>query len=145
FRTHPQFSQEWNRWFCEQQIDLARRTADHVITVSEFSKDEIVRHIGIPPERITVVLEAADPRFRRIESTTMPARFAAAAPDGDFLLYVGSVEPRKNLLTLVRALARLRERRRVPPLLVAGGSGWKNSDVFAEIERLRLQSHVHLL
>jgi glycosyltransferase involved in cell wall biosynthesis len=140
FRTHPQFATDWNREFCERQIARAALRAERILTVSQFSKREIVQHVGIPADRIDVVLEAADPRFRILAGAQPPARVRAWLGTGRrFMLYAGSVEPRKNLITLVRALARLAD---APPLVIAGGSGWKNSDVLAEIERQGLAARV---
>jgi glycosyltransferase involved in cell wall biosynthesis len=143
FRVHPEFSTDWNRQFCETQFELARRRAERVIAVSAHGREELVRHAGIARERIDVVLEAADPRYRVVERVALPPRVRELLGGEErFTLFVGSVEPRKNLLTLVRAYARLRA---PPPLLIAGGSGWKNSDVFAEVDRLRLGGRVRFL
>ena len=59
FRVHPEFSTEANRVYCEQQWERATRYADRILTVSHFSKAEMVAHMGIAAERIDVVHEAA--------------------------------------------------------------------------------------
>jgi glycosyltransferase involved in cell wall biosynthesis len=141
FHTHPEFSTDWNRAFCAQQFELARRRAERIITPSQFSKQELVRHLGFAADTIDVVLEAADPRYRVVPDAAIPPRIAALlGEDQRFVLFVGSIEPRKNVVTLVRAWQKLRW---PPPLVVAGGSGWKNSDVFAEVQRLGLAERVH--
>lgn len=146
FLTHPEFATEENRRFCAEQLELARCNADAFITVSQHSKRELVQYGGVPAERITVVLEAADPRYRRDEAAVLPPRLRElVGGDGRFLLYVGSVEPRKNLITLVHAYARLRQRvRALPPLVIAGGSGWKNSSMHEAIASLDLVERVRL-
>ncbi len=143
FFAHPEFSTDENRRFCTDQIDEAKRRADLIVTVSEFSRQEIARYTGIPLARIRAIHEAADPRYRPLPHARVPARLAAAIGAEPFVLYVGSLEPRKNLLTLVQSYAELvREKTARGRLVIAGGSGWKNSDVFAAIERLHLQEHV---
>lgn len=146
FRVHPEFSTEANRVYCEQQFDRSVRLAHRFVTVSHFSKQELVRAMGVPAERIDVVHEAADPMCRQLPNAQVPARFQAQLGTAPFVLYVGSVEPRKNLATLVSAFADLQRRTRHPArLAIAGGSGWKNSAVFEAVERHGLQDKVHLL
>ncbi|HEX5054293.1 MAG TPA: glycosyltransferase family 1 protein [Planctomycetota bacterium] len=146
FRVHPEFSTEANRVYCEQQFDRTARLAHRVVTVSHFSRDEIVRAMGMARERIDVVHEAADPLFRHVPGTAVPARFRPQLGDRPFVLYVGSVEPRKNLATLVDAFAAVKRRSRHPAsLAIAGGSGWKNSAVHEAVDRHGLRDQVHLL
>jgi glycosyltransferase involved in cell wall biosynthesis len=85
------------------------RHADHLVTVSEYTKQCVVAHLGLPPEKISVVYSGVDhQRFRRLP---VPAdvRERYKLPEGHrYLLYVGSEDPRKNLVTVVRALAEVR-------------------------------------
>jgi glycosyltransferase involved in cell wall biosynthesis len=87
---------------------LARRTAAGFTTVSNAARQEIADYLHIPPERVHVVLEAADPVFAPVAD---PARRAAVraryglAPEGRLLVYVGGLAPHKNLLRLVEAFA----------------------------------------
>ena len=150
FRIHPEFTTEVNRAYCEEQFERATRLADKMVTVSHFSKAEMVKHMGVPEDWIRVTHEAADPMFRRIEDCPLPDRIRTGLRDlgrGDqdeFILYVGSVEPRKNLLTLIRAYDQIVEGGRpVPPLIIAGGTGWKNSAVYEEVDRRGLRDHVY--
>ncbi|MEO6595856.1 MAG: glycosyltransferase family 1 protein [Planctomycetota bacterium] len=146
FRVHPEFSTEANRVYCEQQFDRTVRLAHRVVTVSHFSKAELVRAMGLAADRIDVVHEAADPAFRHVPGTVLPARFQPQLRNKPFVLYVGSVEPRKNLATLVDAFAAMRRRSGHPAqLAIAGGSGWKNSSVFEAVDRHGLRDQVHLL
>ncbi len=146
FRVHPEFSTEANRVYCEQQFDRAARLAHRIVTVSHFSKAEIVRAMGMAADRIDVVHEAADPRFVHRPEMPLPERFRPQLGDAPFVLYVGSVEPRKNLATLVNAYASVLRRTKHPAnLAIAGGSGWKNSSVHEAVERHGLQDRVRLL
>ncbi|MEY4673670.1 MAG: hypothetical protein RL148_1454 [Planctomycetota bacterium] len=144
FLAHPGFSTEENVRFCTEQLEQARLRADLVLTVSEFSRSEILRHVAIEPGRVVAVHEAADPRYRPVTGAVLPPRLADAIGPGPFVLFVGSVEPRKNLITLVHAWARLVASGDAPgKLVIAGGGGWKNSDVFHAIERLGITDRVH--
>ncbi|MBX3462910.1 MAG: glycosyltransferase family 4 protein [Planctomycetes bacterium] len=146
FRVHPEFSTEANRVYCEDQFDRSLRLAHRFVTVSHFSKQELVRAMGVAADRIDVVHEAADPLFRRLGDAVLPPRLQALLGGAPFVLYVGSVEPRKNLATLVEAYAELQARTRHPArLAIAGGSGWKNSAVFDAVERHGLGDRVRFL
>lgn len=144
FRVHPEFSTEANRVYCEQQFDRAMRLAHRIVTVSHFSKAEIVKHMGTPADRIDVVHEAADPMFRRVAGAALPARFQPQLGGAPFALYVGSVEPRKNLATLVTAWAAIAKKTKAR-LAIAGGSGWKNSAVYEAVDRHGLRDSVQFL
>ncbi|HLQ38259.1 MAG TPA: glycosyltransferase family 1 protein [Planctomycetota bacterium] len=144
FRVHPEFSTQLNVDHCELHFARARRLADKLITISHFSKREIVKHMGVPEDWVVVTQLAADPVYRRLEGCTVPERIRGKVDSTrDMILYVGSIEPRKNLATLVRAYDALLQRGKCRAMLViAGGSGWKNSDVHAEIERRGLVDQI---
>lgn len=85
---------------------LARRTSRAFTTVSESARDEIVRYMGIPRDRIHVILEAADPSFRPVTDAAARAhtRSRLRLPaDARLLIYVGGLAPHKNLLRLIEA------------------------------------------
>jgi glycosyltransferase involved in cell wall biosynthesis len=96
------------RFFWSAKLWLAIQTARQFTTVSNAARDEIVEHLRIPRDRISVMLEAADPHFRPI--TDLDVRRAVRgqlglAPEARLLLYVGGFAPHKNLLRLVDAFA----------------------------------------
>ncbi|MSR39784.1 MAG: glycosyltransferase family 1 protein [Planctomycetes bacterium] len=146
FRVHPEFSTEANRVYCEQQWERATRYADRILTVSHFSKAEIVQHMGIAADRVDVVHEAADPMFCQVKGARIPDRLKAQIGNRPFVLYVGSIEPRKNLTTLIEAFATMHSRTKSNAVLaIAGGSGWKNSAIYAAIEQHGMKDKVHFL
>src|SRR5439155_6150447 len=76
--------------------------SDHFLAVSEFTRQEIIRHLGIPAERVTRAYNGVRPGMRRLTDTELRGvldRLRLSA--GKYLLYVGTLEPRKNLETLV--------------------------------------------
>ncbi len=126
-------------------IPLAVRRADAVIAVSRSTKRDIVRVLGVPETKVHVVYEAPGPAFRRLPSG--PALDALRRryhlPDR-FILFVGTVEPRKNLVRLLGALKSLANS--LPHhLVMAGQRGWKDKGVYAAIESLDLIDRVHRL
>ncbi|MGH7021501.1 MAG: glycosyltransferase family 4 protein, partial [Brevundimonas sp.] len=103
------FPDRLGRFFWNLKTWLARRTAAGFTTVSEAAREEIVRYLKIPRDRIEVVLEAADPIFARVSDAARLAemRSRLALPsDHRLLLYVGGLAPHKNLLRLARAFAK---------------------------------------
>lgn len=109
YRTHPEDLKTLARWTTHALISLAVRRADHIIAVSEFSKEEIVRQAGAPRDAISVTQEGVDPIF----SSPMPSPFLLETRrkilnhDRPFLLSVSNSYPHKNLDFLVRAFRRI--------------------------------------
>lgn len=103
------------------------RRADGVVCVSEYTADEARRLLGIPPEKIAVTPHGIDALFREEPSEAeVDERLARLGLPRGGILYLGSDEKRKNLVTLVMAyLSLTRRRREVPPLVLVGpGSQW---------------------
>lgn len=101
------------RLFWNLKVWLAKRSARHVATVSHTARDEIVRYLGIPERKISVILEAADPRFKPVKNADerRAERKRLGLPVGKrLILYVGGLAPHKNLAGLIRGFARAVER-----------------------------------
>lgn len=111
------------------------RAATYIITDSESVKREVCEHLDADPARVVSVPLAPRRSFRPVpahESVEVRCRLGVA---DDFLLFVGTVEPRKNLSTLVRAYAELmRATGSAPQLVIAGGRGWLNDELLNLIE-----------
>src|SRR5579862_2947145 len=116
-------------------VDLAARSADAIITVSEAAKRDIVRLYRIDPNRVHVVYEAAAPAFQPVDDPAELDRVRRKYGLRDrVILYVGTIEPRKNLPTLVEAFARGRRRGDLDHQLVCVGPyGWLSGDLDARI------------
>lgn len=135
---HPRFSQ-WYEWLMPK---LAARV-QHIIAVSEFTKERVVELLRVKPEKVSVVPNGIDERFRiHTAEEIQAARDATGIRSDAYLLYVGSVEPRKNVGRLLQAWARVQNE--IPAgldLVVAGAMG--ASRVFAEAELGRIPDRVH--
>lgn len=141
FLRHPEFFRRGNRFYLGTLTGIACRRAAAVIAVSQFTAREVQQLLGVPPERIHTIYHGIDPRFRPLPPAEVAAfRHEMQLPDR-FVLYMGTLEPRKNLTQLVRAFVRLRD----PDvhLVLAGGRGWLYEEIFAEVERLGLGARVH--
>ncbi len=141
FMRYPQFFQRSKRLYLRTMTPLASRRAAAIIAGSDFARREIVSVLGVPLERVHVVPYGLSPRFRPLPTEEV-ARFRRrqGLPE-QFILYLGTLEPRKNLPRLIRAFARLRMKD--VHLVLAGGKGWFYQTVFDEVARLGLQERVH--
>ena len=135
FRHLPQHHKRLNRWYLNLTLPLYCRRADHVIAVSEYTRGDLIVAYGLPPDKITVILEAADPRFapQPVEMVSL-VRTRYQLPER-YLLYVGTLEPRKNLTRLLAAWEPLYRTGDAPPLVIAGKRGWFYREFFAALER----------
>jgi glycosyltransferase involved in cell wall biosynthesis len=125
-------------------VDVAARRADAIITVSESAKRDIVRLYGSQAERIHVVHEAAAPSFQPVRDSAILERVRRRYELAErFILYVGTIEPRKNLPRLIEGFARRRNRGELPHQLVcAGPYGWLSRDIEDLIDRLQIEDAV---
>jgi glycosyltransferase involved in cell wall biosynthesis len=123
---YPEFHPAERVRLLEKRLPGSLDQADQVITVSEFSKKELVRFLGVPPEKITAIPLGVDPACRpRSSSETDPLLKVLGLEHGGYLLVVATMEPRKNLPRLVKAFADLPDPlREAFPLVIAGAPGW---------------------
>ncbi len=135
------------------QIHDAVRHADAIIAPSDCTRRDLLDLTDAPREKVFVIPEAADGRYRPLDRAERMAALRSTTrtkltPDmirlvsgefGPFILFVGTIEPRKNLLMLLRAYERYRERagRRAATLVLAGAPGWQAEAEMARIEELR--------
>ncbi|HEX8457385.1 MAG TPA: glycosyltransferase family 1 protein [Pyrinomonadaceae bacterium] len=119
------------------RLPAAARMASKIITDSESVKREICTHLGTRSEKIAVVPLAPRRAFRPVGAAEATSARHRLGVEDDFILFVGTVEPRKNLLTLVRAFAELvgRAPGLRPQLVIAGQKGWLTDELFALIEQ----------
>lgn len=126
---------------------FTRRTCEQaaqVVAISQSTADDLTAAFGIPPEKITVAYAATDfTRFRPLPADEVAAFRAEKGLPERFWLFIGTLEPRKNLPTLLQAYATLPKSAR-PPLILAGGKGWDYAPIFAAINQLQLTDDVRL-
>jgi glycosyltransferase involved in cell wall biosynthesis len=125
-------------------VNLTARQADAIITVSESARRDIVSVYGVAPSRVHVVHEAAAPSFTPVAEPACLRHVRSAYGLADrFILYVGTIEPRKNLPMLIEAFARRKKAGDLPHQLVcAGPYGWLCANVERLIDRLQLRDQV---
>jgi alpha-1,3-rhamnosyl/mannosyltransferase len=122
---HP----EWHpaervRWY-EEEFARSLEQVDHIITVSEFTRGQVLRVLGLAGDRVTSVANGQRPEFRPVGREAVAEVLRRRRLSDQYLLYVGTIEPRKNILRLMQAYISLPSRlRRGWPLILVGGWGW---------------------
>ena len=125
----------------------AKRAAQ-IITLSDHSKRDIVETYGISPDRISVTPAAAPSSFKPVFDQNELQRVRQTyGIEGDYILSVGAIQPRKNLARLVAAYSRLRDAHpqgKLPTLVIVGKRAWLYGETLRTIEELELTSSVIL-
>ena len=145
FRVFPETVRKKTFLFLKSVIKKSIKRADHIVTVSEFSKQEIMRFYHVPSEKISVVPNGVDlKRFRSEKDKDVIEKVKEKYEvSGEYFLYLGTLEPRKNLVRLILAYAVARkEYADFPTLVLAGGKGWMYDEIFQTVEQLNLQHMV---
>jgi glycosyltransferase involved in cell wall biosynthesis len=141
----PQLVPKKHLLFFQLFMKRAAHTADLIITDSEHSKQDIVRHLYVPAEKIRVIYLGYDPPVQRPDSQQAAAilmRYNITAP---YLLFVGVIEPKKNLERLVEAFALLRQDAALSKdlqLVIAGGTGWLSNQLYQKVHNLHLENQI---
>jgi glycosyltransferase involved in cell wall biosynthesis len=140
---YPEFSPPREGFRMRKLVPWSARRADHIITVSEYSARDIEQLYGIPRSRITVAYQAPAEMFRSRDKKSCRAHveqgYGIRQP---FLLYVGRLQARKNLVRLVEAFARVRSRRPDLILVMVGKPDLHYEKLIARIAELRLKEVV---
>jgi glycosyltransferase involved in cell wall biosynthesis len=132
------------RLYWHLQIPIAARRSDFIITVSEHARREIIADFNVAAERIRAIMLGFDPAMggKRDRSTTQKILAKHNLPD-DYILYVGTIQPRKNLATLIEAFHLLKRDRDVPhKLVIVGRKGWLYDQLFTRIHKLGLDDEI---
>lgn len=128
---YPQTQERKRVRRAQQRLPLMARTATMIITPTESVRREVHEHLQIPLERIVAVPEAARSCFQRLEARETTETRKRLGIRHEFLLFVGTVEPRKNISTLMCAFEEVVRLQKKPlQLVIAGRKGWLVDDLF---------------
>lgn len=138
FINYPQFASPANLRYMLRFVPRAIRRADRIVTISESSRHEIAKHYNVSPSRIDIVYPAVDDSEYYPRSTTNIAavRTRLGLPK-KYILFTGTLEPRKNIEGLLSAYSALSEElRQQYSLVLVGGKGWKDESIVGAVNRL---------
>ncbi len=148
FKFFPAYHLPRNRLFLNLAMPLFLRRADAIICVSEHTKRDAMREYRLPEHKLRVIYEGVHPRFKRIvdvkalqivrDHYSLPERFVFA---------LGTIEPRKNYPTLIKAFAEMRRRRDNDDtqLIIAGRQGWLFEETFRTVHENGLTGRVRFI
>lgn len=118
------------------------RRYDHILAVSQATKEDLIARFRQPEDKITVVHHGADETFRPLDPAEAASKLKGSyGIHRPFLLFLGTLEPRKNIPTLLKAFAALTDRIE-EDLILVGQKGWKWEPIFQEMERPKVKDRV---
>ncbi len=141
YMHYPEAHRRFDRWYLDWTTRRHVRLAARLVADSEATRDDLVRYYHADSARIAVVYPGRDESLTRVnDPEAMAVVKARYGISGDYLLYIGTLQPRKNLVRLVEAFARVQK----PDLrlVLAGQKGWLYADLFARVEALGLSGRV---
>jgi glycosyltransferase involved in cell wall biosynthesis len=143
FEHFPDRFPRAQQWYLRSQTRRSCRRARRIITISEASRQDVHRFYGIPLSQIDVILPGVDPIYKPLPETAV-AQFRREKGLGRFILHVGTLQPRKNLPTLLEAFAHWTANGGPPTvqLVLVGGKGWLFDEIFKQVQSLRLEKRV---
>ena len=149
FREFPETIRRRTMIMLKRNLKRSIKRADAIVTDSEFTKQEIIKYYGVSPEEIYVVPCGVDTeKFYPEEDTNVISKIRGKyGIEGEYFLYLGTLEPRKNIEGLLQAYQKLLEKtgsskREVPALVIAGGKGWRYDSIFEKVKELALENQV---
>jgi glycosyltransferase involved in cell wall biosynthesis len=144
FLYYPQFLTPESRRYYNAQIERAVQVADHILADSHATRLDLIKLLNMPESKITVVWLAPNVEVYHplSEREIVVARQRLQLPER-YILFAGTLEPRKNVAGLLRAYRLLRDHdSRAPDLILAGSRGWLFDETRALIDELHLSGHV---
>lgn len=142
FKLFPEHHKRLNHIFLNHAMPLFVKRATAIIAISEATKRDLITHYQVPPEKITVIYEAAAPNFTPPSPQQVDVVRQRYQLPHHFLVVVGTIEPRKNYSRLVQALMHLRQRDPDLKLVVVGSKGWLYDDFFQAITDVGATEHI---
>lgn len=126
-------------------LKRAVKKATKILTVSHNTKNDLLAKFDLPEDKIHVVPCSASDNFEPLEKSTLKNFQQQTNLPKDFFLAVGTLEPRKNYVTLLRAFANFLDKFPNYHLVIVGGQGWDYEAVYEEIRKNYLTKKVHML
>jgi alpha-1,3-rhamnosyl/mannosyltransferase len=127
---HPEWHPARRVFHFERYFHQGLKRCVHFLAISEYGRQEIIKTLGIPPEKITRTYMGIRPGLAPLPGKMVGEILKGLGLPRNYLLYLGTIEPRKNVLRLLRAYCAIPENlRKLWPLVLVGGWGWNTHDV----------------
>jgi len=143
FMRYPERYRTAKRRYLRAATTLSAHRAAHIITDAESGRQEIIELLGVRPEKVSAVPLGVDTQFKPLEPNQVEAFRQEKQLPKRFVLYIGTLEPRKNLPLLLRGFARLQHENpnavEGVELVLGGAKGWLYDDIFRLVRELELE------
>lgn len=121
-------------------LPLTLKNVDVIITVSKNTKQDVIKYLKFPENKIKVVYLGVNEKFNLLKNKNdIVKKYGINFP---FILYVGTLEPRKNIPTLIKAFYKIKKNGMKYKLVIVGGKGWKYQEIYETIKKVNLQKEV---
>ena len=139
----PQYHKFPGKLYLNRATEYAASHASHLIAVSDFTKRDLVKKLHVDPNRVNVIYEGVDTsQLKPASSDEISRVMQKHGLTKPYILFVGTVQPRKNLVGLIEAVAKLDHD---VDLVIAGGRGWLSEEIYAAPARLNIEDKVKFL
>jgi len=143
YRYHPEAHRPLDRWYLELTTRWHVRVATHILADSGVTRHDLIQLYGADPARVTVVYPGCDPAFRPAPESEVAAVRQRYGIAGDYVLHVGTLQPRKNLERLLDAFVALQSQLTCGlRLVLVGRKGWLFEGLFHKVRELGLKDQV---
>ncbi len=143
FLLFPQYITAETKRYYSDQIRAAVTKADHVLAISEATKTDMIRLLDVAEDKITVQYCGVDSIYRPLPAYQIAAVRRAHNLPNEYVLYVGTIEPRKNIVGLVTAYRELLNRMPdLPPLVLVGKPGWHYEALMKSVHEIGVEDHL---
>lgn len=138
----PYFTRKFYDYYVPKYINRA----DHIIAVSDFTKQDILKNYGIPAEKVEVIYNACTENFKPADRETQESIRTKYADGQEYFFYIGSINPRKNIERLIQAFDLFKTKTKSSMKLLLGGRlAWQSGPVKETFERAHHKSDIQLL
>ena len=114
----------------------------HIFAISESTKDDIIKNYNVPQSKISVTYMGYDSKFKPQQASIIRSVKQKYKISGDYIIFVGTLQPRKNIIRLIEAFSNLYQDNKNLKLVIAGKKGWMYDQIFQKVEDLNLKSKV---
>ena len=148
FIRYPNYFKAWDRNYYRISFKKSAQLADHIISISEATKADLINFFGIKEDKISVIYPGFDAVFSKLQQQKLDEIKIKFKLPRDYILYVGNIEPRKNILKLAQAFNSLQESSYIDKdvhLLIVGQMGWYYKEIIDGIDSLSSRDKIKLV
>lgn len=145
YLRYPEYLQPRIRKFYAKWIPRYLAYTQHIITVSEFSKSELIDGYNVHPDKISVVYNGITDAYQPLDNAQQDVTRNKYTQGRPYFVFLGALHPRKNVLTLVRAFDHFKANNTSDvQLILAGRDAWHNKELFETIQKSPFTKEIHL-